>query len=99
MVRKGLTYKIPEGSDLTDGDYSVCLRSLVASNSIPNVSPEKGDKLKYSVNGGTSWKIVTFPKGFYEIVTLNEYLEQALNTAGDRDKINIALTQLSITYV
>ena len=85
-----LTYRIPEGLDLTDGEYLVCLKNLTTTNSIPNVSAEKGDKIKYSTNNGSTWKIITFPKGAYEIVTLNEYLEQALKLNGDQGKIRLS---------
>ena len=84
-----LEYRTPYGLDLTSGNYSICLKYLTTTNSIPNVSPEKGDKRKYTSNGGTTWRVITFPKGAYEINTLNKYLDKALALNGDSGKIKI----------
>ena len=45
--------------------------------------------LKYSVDAGKTWRVVTFSTGAYEITTLNAYLQEALKTDSNENKIEV----------
>ena len=66
-----------------------------------NVNPGyNNQKIKYSLDNGSSWKELTFPVGVYNYVNLNAFLkdETAIKSDGDEDEYPITLEFQTSTF-
>src|SRR5215813_5199736 len=57
-----------------DHNYEIALTKLDTFYSIPNLS-DKYDNNYFKYYDGEKWDKITFPKGIYEVDTLNDYLK------------------------
>ena len=58
-----------------------------------NVNPGYNQKIKYSSDGGSTWKELTFPAGVYNYVNMNAFLknETVIKSDGEDDEYPITL--------
>ena len=64
--------------------HYLALNTLNMSYSWYNISPfYKNTKIKYSPDGGTTWKNINFPKGNFSYRDINEYIHSILKKNGD----------------
>ena len=70
-----------------EGSYEIALHSLETYFSFPNVD-EKNNKIRVSLDSGTSWNNLTFAVGCYEHKDINEELQrQMIVLGGKKDDI------------
>ena len=70
-----------------EGSYEIALHSLETYYSFPNVD-EKNNKIRVSLDSGTSWNNLTFAVGCYEHKDINEELQrQMIVLGGKKDDI------------
>ena len=66
------------------GSYYIGLVRLLFWYSYYNISTEfQNNTLKYTSDGGLSWKTVTYPNGQYTISQINDTLHTAMKSNGD----------------
>src|SRR5271166_1673494 len=68
--------------------YEATLLSLDMYNSIPNIIGGKNNAFKYSVDSGSTWKIITIATGAYELSAINNEIQRQMIAKGDFDKTN-----------
>ena len=86
--------------------HELTLDNVTMTYSWHNISEQyQNNKIKYSLDGGTSWETVTFVDGMYTYSDLNDYLHQYMKkkshlTTDDKtgDKYHINLTFVLSTY-
>ena len=72
-------------------EYEAALLSLDTYNSIPNVTKNKNNVLKYSTDDGTTWKTIALDTGAYELQAINsEIKRQKIVNGDDESAINIS---------
>ena len=64
-----------------EGSYEIALHSLETYYSFPNVD-EQNNKIRVSLDNGTSWNDLTFAVGCYEHKDINEELQRMLVVLG-----------------
>ena len=62
--------------------YQAALLSIDFYNSIPNIT-EENNIFKYSIDNGLNWKIITIPKGCYELSAINDEIQRQMIVNGD----------------
>ena len=62
--------------------YEAAFLSLETYNSIPNITKEN-NKFKYSVDNGTTWKIITLPVDAYEFSQIADEIQKQMIENGD----------------
>lgn len=67
--------------------YEAALQSINLYNSIPNITDEN-NKFKYSSDNGKTWKTVILNVGSYEIIAINDEIQNAMTMNGDYDVEN-----------
>lgn len=87
-----------KGSEFTTQNFSIildsnkkfeaALLSLDTYNSFPNITKGKNNIFKYSIDNGTSWKVLKLDTGSYEIGTLSDEIYRLMIINGDYDNIN-----------
>jgi hypothetical protein len=65
--------------------YEATLLSLDTYNSIPNITVQKNNIFRYSIDNGQTWKIIAFNTGAYELAAINNELKRQLIANGDSD--------------
>lgn len=83
-----------------EGGWEIALLSAKLWYSWYNISTENGNNLmRYSTDGGATWKPVLFPDGQYEITAIDDYLHSVMKSNGDffidgggNDAFNINIT-------
>jgi len=69
--------------------YEVACVGGKVVNSVPNISAKLGNNsLRYSVDGGNTFKVVTFPDGSYTTSGLEAELRSAMKGNGDYSVVN-----------
>jgi len=76
--------------------YEAALLSLDMYNSIPNIIAGKNNVFEYSVDSGSTWKILTIDTGAYELSVINNEIQRKMIAAGDFDSTN-SLCYITIT--
>ena len=70
-------------------DYEVALSGGSIVNVAANLSAAlNNNTVRYSVNGGATWKTVVFPNGSYQCTALNTELQNAMFANGDYTVVN-----------
>jgi hypothetical protein len=83
-----LTIPLSPPLRLTD-DYEVAISGGSIVNVAANLSAAlNNNTVRYSTNGGGSWKTVTFPNGSYQCTALNTELQYAMTANGDYTIVN-----------
>ena len=67
-----------------EGSYEIALHSLETYYSFPNVD-EKNNKIRVSLDSGTSWNNLTFAVGCYEHKDINEELQRMVVALGAKN--------------
>jgi hypothetical protein len=76
-----------------EGSYEIALQSIETYYSFPNID-EKNNKIKVSLNNGTSWADLTFAIGCYEHEDINRELQRmVVEMGGKRDDIILTANQ------
>src|SRR5271155_4647016 len=70
--------------------YEAALLSLDLYNSIPNIIYGKNNAFEYSVDSGSTWKIITIDTDGYELSAKNNEIQRKMIVEGDCDG-NISL--------
>ena len=86
--------------------HEIALDKVTMTYSWHNISEQyQNNQIKYSPDGGTSWKTVTFVDGMYTYSELNDYLHQYMKKKGHKttddktgDNYHINLTFVLSTY-
>ena len=68
--------------------YEAALLSLDMYNSIPNVIAGENNAFEYSVDSGSTWKIITIDTGAYELSAINNEIQRKMISEGDFDSDN-----------
>lgn len=69
--------------------YGVALLRMQGSYSWHNVEQQYNNNLiKYSTDGGTSWKNILFPNGVYSYSDLNSYIHYVMKENGDVTEVS-----------
>src|SRR5271155_3850547 len=76
--------------------YEAALLSLDMYNSIPNIIGGKNNAFKYSIDSGSTWKIITIDTGAYELSAINNEIQRKMIAEGDFDGNN-SLWYITIT--
>src|SRR5271157_5437431 len=66
--------------------YEAALLSLDMYNSILNIIEGKNNVFEYSVDSGSTWKVVTINTGAYELSAINNEIQRKMIAEGDFDK-------------
>ena len=81
-------------------NYEAALLSLDTYNSIPNVTKNKNNVLKYSTDDGTTWKTIALDTGAYELQAINSEIKRQLIVNGDDESaINISANISKLTSI
>jgi hypothetical protein len=81
-------------------DYEAALLSLDTYNSIPNITNNKNNVLKYSNDDGVTWKNIALDTGAYELQAINNEIKRQIITNGDDESaINIAANISRLTSI
>ena len=67
--------------------YEAALLSVNLYNSIPNIT-EENNIFKYSIDNGSTWKIISLHKGSYELQAINDEIQRKMIQNGDFDTTN-----------
>jgi len=67
-----------------DKRYEAALLSITMYNSIPNIT-ERNNIFKYSTDAGKTWKVITLPKGAYELQAINDKIQSQMIVNGDHN--------------
>lgn len=65
-------------------EYEAALLSINLYNSIPNIT-EENNIFKYSIDNGSTWKILSLDKGSYELQAINDEIQRKMIENGDFD--------------
>ena len=65
-----------------DNNWSVGLLNFSVYNNIQNIN-SSNNLFRYSINGGTNWKLITLTPGSYEIDTINNEITRLMAANGD----------------
>ena len=76
--------------------YEAALLSLDMYNSIPNIIDGKNNAFDYSVDNGSTWKVITIDTGAYELSAINNEIQRKMIAEGDFDSNN-SLCYITIT--
>src|SRR5271155_2344701 len=76
--------------------YEAALLSLDMYNSIPSIIDGKNNAFEYSVDSGSTWKIITIDTGGYELSAINKEIQRKMIAEGDCDGNN-SLCYITIT--
>src|SRR5271169_1428018 len=76
--------------------YEAALLSLDMYNSIPNIINGKNNVFEYSVDSGSTWKVVTINTGAYELTAINNEIQRKMIAEGNFDKNN-SLCYMTLT--
>ena len=76
--------------------YEAALLSLDMYNSIPNIIDGKNNAFEYSVDSGSTWKMITIDTGSYELSAINNEIQRKMIAEGDFDSNN-SLCYITIT--
>src|SRR5271155_5762373 len=76
--------------------YEAALLSLDMHNSIPNIIAGENNAFEYSVDSGSTWKIITIDTGAYELSAINNEIQRKMIAEGDFDS-NSSLSYITIT--
>jgi hypothetical protein len=75
--------------------YEAALLSIDTYNSFPNISSDDKNPLtvennifKYSTDDGSTWKIITFDTGSYQLADINNEIQRQMVINGDYDNTN-----------
>ena len=81
-------------------NYEAALLSLDTYNSIPNVTRNKSNVLKYSTDDGTTWKTIALDTGAYELQAINSEIKRQIIVNGDDESaINISANISKLTSI
>ena len=81
-------------------EYEAALLSLDTYNSIPNITENKNNVLKYSTDDGVTWKTITLNTGAYELQAINnEIKRQIISNGDDESAINITANISRLTSI
>jgi len=80
------TYKFEQLIELSSLDHELALVDIETYDSFPNVS-SNNDLLKFSTDGGNTWRVMIIFTGAYSIRALNTEIKDQLSSTGDRNKI------------
>ena len=81
-------------------NYEAALLSLDTYNSIPNVTKNKNNVLKYSTDDGTTWKTIALDTGAYELQAINSEIKRQIIVNGDDESaINISANISKLTSI
>jgi hypothetical protein len=81
-------------------NYEAALLSLETYNSIPNVTKNKNNIFKYSIDGGATWKNVALDTGAYELQAINSEIKRQIIVNGDDESaINISANISKLTSI
>ena len=65
--------------------HEIGVDSLIMTYSWHNITDQFGNnKIKYSTDGGNTWKTVTFENGMYSYSDINDYLHGIMTSNGDK---------------
>lgn len=67
--------------------YEAAFLSLHTYNSLPNIT-ENNNKFRYSNDKGSTWKLITLPKGAYEFDEITSRIQREMQMNGDYDEVN-----------
>ena len=81
------TYKFEQPTELSSLDHELALVDIETYYSFPNVS-SNNDRLRFSTDGGNTWRVMIIPTGAYSIRALNTEINDQLSSTGDRNKIS-----------
>src|SRR5271165_2072814 len=56
--------------------YEAALLSLDMYNSIPNIINGKNNVFEYSIDNGSTWKVITINTGAYELSAINNEIQR-----------------------
>jgi hypothetical protein len=76
--------------------YEAALLSLDMYNSIPNIIDGENNAFEYSVDNGSTWKIISIDTGAYELSAINNEIQRKMIAGGDFDSNN-SLCYITIT--
>jgi len=76
--------------------YEAALLSLDMYNSIPNIINGKNNVFEYSVDSGSTWKVISIATGAYELSAINNEIQRKMIAERDFDKNN-SLCYITIT--
>src|SRR5271166_3822508 len=62
--------------------YEAALLSLDMYNSIPNIIDGENNVFEYSVDSGSTWKVVTINTGAYELSAINNEIQRTMIAEG-----------------
>ena len=65
------TYRFPTPIILPDYDFEIALVNLETWYCFANVTTSN-NKFRYSVDGGSTWKLITIETGSYELESIND---------------------------
>ena len=68
--------------------YEAALLSLDMYNSIPNIIDGKNNVFEYSIDNGSTWKIITIDTGAYELEEIDNEIQRKMIANGHFDSIN-----------
>jgi hypothetical protein len=81
-------------------EYEAALLSLDTYNSIPNITQNKNNVLKYSIDDGIAWKTITLNTGAYELQAINNEIKRQIIYNGDDDSaINLTANISRLTSI
>ena len=81
-------------------EYEASLLSLDTYNSIPNVTKNKNNVLKYSTDDGATWKTIALDTGAYELQAINSEIKRQIIVNGDDESaINISANISKLTSI
>ena len=81
-------------------NYEAALLSLDTYNSMPNVTRNKNNMLKYSTDDGTTWKTIALDTGAYELQAINSEIKRQIIVNGDDESaINISANISKLTSI
>ena len=70
------THQFDKQITLEVDKYELGLLGLDTYYSIPNITSSRNGNFRYSVDNGTTWKLVVVPTGSYELKTLGEKITE-----------------------
>ena len=79
--------------------YEAALLSLDVYNSIPNITENQNNLLKYSTDNGVNWKIIALKTGAYELSAINNDIKRQMIANGDLDSITITANVSRLTSI
>jgi hypothetical protein len=81
-----------------DGEWEVALNKYVLWYTTYNISAALGNNtIKYSTNGGSTWKTITLPNGNYQVSDINAQIQYSITANGDT-AANIVLNAINYLY-